>query len=235
VIRFHDVAFSYQQGEPVFKDLNLELGPGLTMVLGLNGCGKSTLLKMAAGVERPDSGQIFIDGHNLWKEEIAARRSLAFLPEQPDLTPYATILEILRLVCRLRHESLEAANQALEVFSLTAVANRSVRELSLGQRRRATFAAAFIGSPMHILLDEPLEAMDRQIQGEILDWVRARVRAGATVAVVSHAIEQFFDLVTQAVGLKDGKAAGFFPLPENREENMNLLERLARGEYNIFQ
>jgi len=230
VIRFQNVAFSYQRGEPVFKDLNLELGPGLTMILGLNGCGKSTLLKMAAGVERPDSGRVFIDGHEMWKEEIAARRSLAFLPEQPDLTPYATIQEILRLVCRLRHESLAAANQALEVFGLAAVANRSVRELSLGQRRRATFAAALIGSPEHILLDEPLEAMDRQIQGEILGWVRAHVRAGATVAIVSHVIEQFFDLATQAVGLKGGKAAVFSALSENREEKMNLLERLARGE-----
>lgn len=230
MIRFQNVAFSYQKGEPVFKDLNLELGPGLTMVLGLNGCGKSTLLKMAAGVERPDSGRVFIDGHELWKEEIAARRSLAFLPEQPDLTPYATIQEILKLVCRLRHEPLAAAHRALEVFGLAAVANRSVRELSLGQRRRATFAAAFIGSPEHILLDEPLEAMDRQIQGKILGWVQAHVLAGATIAVVSHAIEQFFGLATHAVGLKDGQAAVFSELPENREEKMNLLERLARGE-----
>lgn len=230
MILFQNVSFSYQKGEPVFKGLSLELGPGLTMVVGLNGCGKSTLLKMAAGVERPDSGRIFIDGHELWREEIAARRSLAFLPEQPDLTPYATIREILRLVCRLRHESLEAANQTLELFGLGAVAYRSVRELSLGQRRRATFAAAFIGSPKNILLDEPLEAMDRQIQGEILSWVRVHVRAGATIALVSHAIEQFFDLATQAVGLKDGKAAVFSALPENREEKMNLLERLARGE-----
>jgi ABC-type multidrug transport system ATPase subunit len=229
MIRFQNVSFSYQKGEPVFKDLNLGLGPGLTMILGLNGCGKSTLLKMAAGVEHPDSGQIFVDGHELWREEIAARRNLAYLPEQPDLTPYATIREILRLVCRLRHESLEAANQTLELFGLGAVAHRSVRELSLGQRRRATFAAAFIGSPKNILLDEPLEAMDRQIQGEILSWVRAHVRAGATIALVSHAIEQFFDLATQAVGLKDGKAAVFSALPENREEKMNLLERLARG------
>jgi len=230
MIRFQNVSFCYKKGEPVFDGLNLELCPGLTMILGLNGCGKSTLLKMAAGVEHPDAGRIFIDGHELWREEVAARRGLAFLPEQPDLTPYATIQEILRLVCRLRHESLASAHRALEVFGLAAVADRSVRELSLGQRRRATFAAAFIGSPEHILLDEPLEAMDRRIQEKILGWVRAHVGAGATMAIVSHAIEQFFDLATHAVGLKDGKAAVFAELPENREAKMNLLERLARGE-----
>ncbi len=230
MIRFQSVAFSYQKGEPVFKDLNIELGPGLTMVLGLNGCGKSTLLKMAAGVERPDSGRILVDGLDLWKEETAARRSLAFLPEHPDLTPYATIREILMLVCRLRNESSEASRRALEVFGLTAVDNRSVRELSLGQRRRAMFAAAFIGRPNHILLDEPLEAMDRKIQEEIMGWLQARVQAGAAVAVVSHTIEQFVTLAARAIGLKDGNALIFSALPENPQEKMNLLERLARGE-----
>jgi len=150
------VSFAYEKDVPVLVGIDLEFQPGLTMLLGPNGCGKSTLLKLASGVEKPNAGQITIDAHNLWQDEVAARQNLAYVPEQPDLTPYATIREILNLVCRLRNEPLEKGIEALQFFSLHDLATRTVRELSLGQRRRAVFAAALIGTPRYILLDEPL-------------------------------------------------------------------------------
>ncbi len=99
---FRNVSFSYDKGESVLAGIDLELSPGLTMLLGPNCCGKSTLLKLDAGVEKPDSGNITIDGQGLWKDEKKPRKNLAYLTEQPDLTPYATLNEILNLVCRLR-------------------------------------------------------------------------------------------------------------------------------------
>src|SRR6185312_150815 len=161
VIRFHSAAFSYGKDEPVLAGVDLEISSGLTLLLGPNGCGKSTLLKLAAGIERPDAGRVEIDGHDLWVDEAAARRGLAYVPEQPDLTPYATVREILDLVCRLRGAPREQGWEALEQVGLGKLAHRSVRELSMGQRRRAVLAAAFIGTPSHVLLDEPLEALDR--------------------------------------------------------------------------
>ncbi|MDH5745222.1 MAG: ATP-binding cassette domain-containing protein, partial [Candidatus Aminicenantes bacterium] len=86
MIRFQNVSFSYEKEEKVLHSVNLELHPGLILLLGPNGCGKSTLLKVAAGVEMPDSGVITIDGHDLWREEVKARKGLAYLPEHPDLT-----------------------------------------------------------------------------------------------------------------------------------------------------
>ena len=181
MIRFQNVSFWYKKDEPILSEINLEFQPGLTMLLGPNGCGKSTLLKLAAGVEKPDAGTISVDSHDLWSEEIEARKNLAFVSEQPDLTPYATLKEILNLVCRLRHESLDKGREALEFFDLERLASRTVRELSLGQRRRAVFAAALIGKPSHLLLDEPLEGMDRKIKEEILAWKERCLKAGATM------------------------------------------------------
>jgi ABC-type multidrug transport system ATPase subunit len=231
MIRFSNVAFSYRNGEPIFEFLNLELKSGLTLVLGINGCGKSTLLKLGAGVEYPNTGRVFINNHDLWEEEIEARRGLAYLPEYPDLTPYATIREICNLVCRLRGEPLARGLEALRLFGLDQVSNRSIRELSLGQKRRAIFAAAFIGTPKHILLDEPLESMDRRIQDEVLTWVRLQIEAGAVIALVSHRIEPFIDLATQAVGLKDGRTMIVDSLAGSREEKLQVLEPLARSEW----
>jgi hypothetical protein len=87
VIRLRGVSFAYDRGEPVLDRVDLEIPVGLTLLVGPNGCGKSTLLKLAAGIEQPDSGSIEIAGHDLWRDEVAARRGVVYLPEQPDLTP----------------------------------------------------------------------------------------------------------------------------------------------------
>jgi ABC-type multidrug transport system ATPase subunit len=229
MIQLSGIGFSYGPGEAVLRDLAVTIGPGLTLLLGQNGCGKSTLLKIAAGVEIPDHGRVEIDGHDLWSEEVAARRSLAYVPEQPDLTPYATVQEILGLVCRLRGEPRQAGKEALARVGLAALAHRSVRELSMGQRRRAVLAAAFIGRPRHVLLDEPLEAMDRGARDDILAWIDRLAAEGATVVTVSHDLDPFAARATRALTVREGKCLSF-DLPEDAAERRGLLERLARGE-----
>jgi ABC-2 type transport system ATP-binding protein len=230
VIRLHQAAFSYRDAEPVLAGVDLEIAPGLTLLLGPNGCGKSTLLKLAAGIERPDSGRIEIDGHDLWTDEVAARRGLAYVPEQPDLTPYATVREVLDLVCRLRGEPREQGREALERVGLGKLSHRSVRELSMGQRRRAVLAAALVGTPRNALLDEPLEAMDRGAREDLLAWTDRLVAAGAAVVVVSHEIEPFAPRATRALSVRGGRCLDAGPLPSDPAERLALLDRMARGE-----
>lgn len=230
MIRLHGAAFAYRPGEPVLAGVDLEIHPGLTLLLGRNGCGKSTLLKLAAGVERPDSGRIEIDGHDLWTDEAAARSTLAYVPEQPDLTPYATVREILDLVCGLRGEPRERGREALQRVGLGDLAHRSVRELSMGQRRRAVLAAALVGTPRHVLLDEPLEAMDRGAREDILAWIDRLLAAGAVVVVVSHDIEPFVPRAARALTVRGGRCVDAGGLPEDPGARLALLDHLARGE-----
>ncbi len=229
MILFENVAFGYEPERPVVRNACFSFRPGLTLLLGPNGCGKSTLLKLSAGVERPDRGRILVDGADLWKKEAAARRGLAYLPEFADITPYAALRDVLRLVCRLRGERKAAGERALEIFGLTAEAGHSIRELSSGQRKRVLFAAAFVGRPDHILLDEPLDALDRAISDDVLAWIGERTAAGATVAVVSHAIEPFLALATRALTVRDGLVETHEALPDNNEERARFLDSLARG------
>ena len=161
MIELEGVRFSYADQRLALESVDVAFEAGLTMLVGRNGCGKSTLLKVAAGVERPDDGQVLIHGTDPWKEEVKARQGLAYVPEQPDLTPYATVAEIVGLVARLRGQPQQAGERALESVGLGDLHRRSVRELSLGERRRAVLAAAMVGPVTTALLDEPLVAMDR--------------------------------------------------------------------------
>ena len=225
-----NVSFSYDGENKILSDLNLELKSGLALLLGPNGCGKTTLLRLAAGVEMADSDRILINGADLWQDEIAARSKLVYLPEYPDLTPYAKIKEILDLVCRLRGEPIQRGEEALRETGLLHLMHRTVRELSGGQRRRVIFACCMVGRATVILLDEPLEGMDAQMQQKILSWLKERVEDGSTILLASHIFHPFLPWTDQAVTIRDGRAVHLKDLPRDKEQKRLFLENLAGGE-----
>ena len=231
MISFKNVSFSYDDKEFILDNITFQFQPGLTLLTGPNGCGKSTLLKLAAGIEKPDSGNISINGHDLWIQEVAARQSLAYLPEHPDLTPYAAIRDILKLVWRLRGRPDEGIIPALEFFDLESMANRSVRKLSKGQRRRAVFAALLIGNPEYLLLDEPLEGLDRAVQDKILSWIKDALETDKTIVAVSHVYTPFLSIASHAVTIDKGKIFQIQNLPSDESEKHNILDALARGTF----
>jgi ABC-type multidrug transport system ATPase subunit len=207
-ISFRGVRFGYEPGTRVLDIPELDVPAGLTLLLGPNGAGKTTLMRLAAGVERPDEGVVSIGGVNLWTDEIRARRSIAYVPEQPDLTPYATLSEILTLVARLRGVPESAASSALESVGLAALGGRTIRELSQGQRRRAVWGAAMVGSPCVFILDEPLESLDVEMRGSLLRWVGSAVERGATVLVSTHDVAAFGRWAVGTVRIDSGRIVG---------------------------
>jgi ABC-type multidrug transport system ATPase subunit len=223
VIVLRDVVFSYSAGPRVLDRVSFEFGSGLTLILGPNGAGKSTLLKVIAGVERPEAGRVEIRGFDLWKNEVQARRNLAYVPEHPDLTPYATIRDVIYLVCRLRSQPLAAGDSALDRAGIRAFADRSIRELSMGQRRRAVLAATWIGEPKVVIMDEPLEGMDRLIRKDILDWIANLVANDAAVIIATHQIEPFIAAATRILNVRNGGCLIIDPLPVGPAARMQLL------------
>ena len=229
MISLRNVRFGYGRHATAFACTTLDIPAGVTLLLGPNGAGKSTLLKLVAGVEQPTAGTISIDGHDLWRDEVASRAALAYVPEHPDLTPYATVGEVLGLVCRLRGRPTDEGLRALATVGLDGLGDRSVRELSMGQRRRAVLAAAFVGEPTTLLLDEPLEAMDRAMRSWLTSWITEASARNATIVVATHDIEPFVGLAQRAIVVVRGAPDVVDPLPAEPDARARLLDASARG------
>ena len=119
--------------------------------------------------------------------------------------------------------------RALSTVGLDGLGDRSVRELSMGQRRRAVLAAAFIGEPTTLLLDEPLEAMDRAMRTWLTSWITDASTRGATVVIATHDIEPFVDLAVRAVVVTRGAPELLEALPGDRVVRRGMLDASARG------
>ena len=160
----------------------------ITAICGPNGAGKSTLLKLLAGLERPDTGFVTLDGARL--DALDARRraqAIGYLPQSGEVAWDVAVRDLVGLG-RLPHRDRGAAaiTAALEALDLAALADRPVSRLSGGERARALLARVLAGEPRWILADEPLAALDLGHQLALLSHLRRAAETGAGVVLVLH-------------------------------------------------
>ncbi|HSR90448.1 MAG TPA: ABC transporter ATP-binding protein [Gemmatimonadales bacterium] len=178
-------------------DLELEVPPGETLVLvGESGSGKSTVLRLLAGLTRPTSGRIVMQGHawfdsarkiNLPPQE----REIGWLPQDYALLPHLDVFENVAFGLRARRvpkqEILERCQKALEQFGVADLAGRRMLGLSGGQQQRVALARAMVLRPRLLLLDEPLAALDVQTRARVRGDLRAMLASlSCTTIFVTH-------------------------------------------------
>lgn len=176
--------------------------------LGPNGAGKTTTLRVLAGVFPPTSGQALIDGHDLARDPLAARRLLGYAPEHPALHGEMTVRAELDYVAALRDvpgaARLAAVDRALAHTGLGGLAARRIGVLSRGTRQRVGLAVALVGDPPALLLDEPTAGMDPTQGAEMRRLIRA-LGAGHAVFVSSHALADVETLCDRVIVLRRGR------------------------------
>jgi ABC-2 type transport system ATP-binding protein len=169
-------------------DLALEAGQ-VTLLTGPNGAGKSTLLLCLAGLLRPTSGRILVDGHDLHRAEVAARQALAFVPDVPRFYAELTAWEHLFFIAQAHH-CADGFDQRAEIlmkdFGLWDARHLYPHHYSRGMRLKLGLLLALIRPFKVLLLDEPTSALDQQSTTLLLGRLAALRHGGVAILLSSH-------------------------------------------------
>jgi len=189
-----DLSFAVTRGEIV----------GL---IGPNGAGKTTTLRALAGILKPTSGHVRIDGHDLMAEPIEAKRRLAFMPDEPHLFEYLTVAEHLRLIARLYTvEDFERRSRALlDELELTGKEDSLPGELSRGMRQKVVIACGLVRSATTLLFDEPLTGLDPLGIRRMRETIASRAREGAAILLSSHLLHLVEEVCTRVMIMDRGR------------------------------
>ncbi len=176
--------------------------------LGPNGAGKSTTMNIITGCLSATSGNVYIDGEDVFKKPLEAKRKIGYLPEIPPLYTEMTPAEYLSFVAEAKGVGYEEAprhiREVMELTQITHVADRLIRNLSKGYRQRVGIAQALLGSPEIIILDEPTVGLDPKQIIEIRELIRSLGQT-KTVIVSSHILAEIGAVCDHVMILSHGR------------------------------
>ena len=209
----------YGSGETLVKaldnvDLQIENGEFVAIV-GTSGSGKSTLLHMLGGLDRPTSGEVYVDGKNIFslKDEeltIFRRRKIGFVFQQYNLIPTMNVYENIVLPIGLDGNKPDETyvNQIIETLGLKNKLQNLSNHLSGGQQQRVAIARALAGKPSIILADEPTGNLDSKTSQDVLGLLKVTSeRFKQTMVMITHN-EEIAQLADRIIRIEDGKIVG---------------------------
>jgi len=207
--------------KPAVDDLDLTVKAGeLYALLGPNGAGKTTTLRIVTGLLKPDAGTISVFGVDALADPMAAKRLIAWLPDEPMLYDKLTPLEYLQFVAGLwgvpASKARAKAEELLRWLDLWDQRNQRCEGFSRGMKQKAALAGALIHDPQLLILDEPLTGLDASVARQVKDLLQARVQAGATVILTTHILEVAERLADRIGIIQSGKLRAEGTLAELR-------------------
>jgi ABC-2 type transport system ATP-binding protein len=188
--------------------VSLTIQPGEFFgLLGPNGAGKTTLISLLAGLMRADAGSLRVMGHDVVREYRAARCALGVVPQELVFDPFFTVRETLRIQSGyfgLRRNDAWI-DEIIERLGLTDKADANMRALSGGMKRRVLVGQALVHRPPVIILDEPTAGVDVELRQGLWRFIRELNRAGHTVVLTTHYLEEAEALCERIAMLKQGR------------------------------
>ncbi len=187
-------------------DLHLESGVVLGLV-GPNGAGKTTTLRCLSGIIPPTSGRILIDGHDLEKDRVEARRGLAFVPDEPRLFEDLTVRDHLAVIARLYGvaDGVRRGADLLARFDLADREDAYPSELSRGMKQKLMIALALLHRPRLLILDEPLTGLDPAAMRRMKRTLQEMASEGMAVMVSSHMLHLVEEICHRILILQKGR------------------------------
>ncbi len=191
-------------------------------LLGPNGAGKTTLISMLAGLTRPTAGAVRVHGHDVQTDAAAARRLLGVVPQELVFDPFFTVRQVLRIQSGyfgFRRNDVWI-DELLHNLGLTPQADKNMRALSGGMKRRVMVAQALVHRPQVIVLDEPTAGVDVELRQSLWEFIARLNAEGHTVLLTTHYLEEAEALCKRIAVIKGGKIVAL-------DRTEALLQRFA--------
>ena len=191
--------------------------------LGPNGAGKSTMMKVLTGYIKPDQGAIFVDGINVLKNPIAAKKVIGYLPEHNPLYAEMYVREYLQFQAAIYKVAKSQIEDCIEKVGLTLEANKKIHQLSKGYQQRVGIAAAILHNPKVLILDEPTTGLD---PNQIIE-IRALIQElgkNKTVLFSTHIMQEVEAVCDRVIIIKKGEILVDKKLEELQDSKQQIIE-----------
>ena len=232
MIQFEHVSKKYGKSTTLaVDDLNMSVDTGkLFGYIGPNGAGKSTTIRLMTGILAPTEGRVLIDGHDMAKDPVGAKRLIGFVPDSHELYDRLTGLEYLNFMADVYGVSSAQRKQHVEkylnLFDLEDAAGDQIRSYSRGMKQKLTVIGALIHNPPVWVLDEPMVGVDPKSSHVLKEEMRRHCQAGNTVFFSTHVLEVAEKLCDEIAIIDKGKVLARGTMEELRsgEKGASLEE-----------
>lgn len=219
MLRIEHYSKTYPGGKKAVDDLTLHVRPGeICGFIGHNGAGKTTTLRAAAGVMDFTEGTIVIDGHDVRRDPVDAKRVTAFLPDNPDLYEFMKGIDYLNFIADLYDIPSDRRTADIRkyagAFELTGNLGSPIGSYSHGMRQKLALISAFIRRPKLLILDEPFVGLDPAASHLMKEYLAELCRGGSAVFFSTHVLEVAEKLCDKIAIIKAGRLVSSGPTAE---------------------
>ena len=211
------------------RDVSFTVQPGEVLgLVGPNGAGKTTTLRCLSGIIPATAGTLRIAGHDIAHDPVAAKRELAFFPDEPRLFDYLTVRQHLAFVARIYGvaDHTRLAEPLLVELEIADKADQLPGELSRGMKQKLAIACGLLHSPRVMFFDEPLTGLDPLGIRRMKDSILRRAREGAAIVLSSHLLHLLEEVCSHVLILKKGEKIAHGTLAD-------ISAQFAQGETGI--
>ena len=210
MIEAKSLTMIYGNGHKATDDISFNIKAGeIVGFAGPNGAGKTTVIKMLTGILKPSSGTALINGFDISKEPIKAKRSFAYIADNPDILIQLTGLEYLNFIADMYEVPSDVRKDKIKVlserFGMSDVLGKQMREYSHGMRQKLMVISALIHNPPAWILDEPMTGLDPSAAFELKQMMREHAKAGNAVLFSTHVLEVAEQLCDRIIIVNKGK------------------------------
>lgn len=238
-----NLSFSYDKGAPTLKNISFKADKSeIIGIIGQTGCGKSTLVQIIAGLITKDSGEVLIDGEDIFDRKYdrsRLRRKLGIVFQYPESQLFEQTVEKdvafgLRKMKLSKAERAERVRRATELMGLDfdRVRHKSPLALSGGEKRRVAIAGVLAVEPKYLILDEPLAGLDSFGRDEFMKTLSQLREQGTTILIISHNCDCLAEYADRIIAL-DGGEIVFDGEPNDIFSSLELLDKMNIGSCSV--